>query len=113
MPEAYAPVRALAETPSTAETPARLKSVGQQSIDRTSEATQKSVVKPETAPEKKNVPAKPVETPGGMAKSSYGDSVDMAGVWDDGGEEHRMESGKFVVPLSGNGSRASAAPGMR
>jgi len=113
MPEAYAPVRAAAEAPSTAETPARLKSVGQQSIDRASEATQKSAVKPDAPSEKKSAPSKPAETPGGMAKNENGDSIDIAGVWDNGGEEHRLETGKFVVPLSGNGSRAAAAPGMR
>lgn len=112
MPEPYAPVRASVEPAMATEAPARLKSVGQQSLDRASDATQKSIEKPEPATEKKSVPAKPSETPGGMAKGGYSDSIDMAAVWDNGGEEHRMESGKFAVPLSVSGGRASAAPGM-
>lgn len=124
-PPGYVPTHAKVEPSAAAvgtETPARLKTVQDQPAGTegsVSDATQKTTVKPESAPAKKSAPAsKAAETPGaGTAKSQYGDSIEVGGVWDHGGdvdEEHRMNSGRFTVPVGkGSAVRAVAAPGMQ
>jgi penicillin-binding protein 2 len=120
-PPGYVPGRAKVEsTVAGTETPARIKTVDQSAgtAGNVTDAAQKTTVKPESVTPKKTTPApKTAETPGaGMARNSS-DSIEIGGVWDHGGdadEEHRMESGRFVVSVGkGSGSRAVAAPGMR